>query len=203
MAHFNDNTAALDDDVTWVRGRHQIGFGGEWVQNQLNIGNAYESNGIFTFNGEYGRAAGRLGAAPIGDQNLDFLMGTLGSSAPFQQSKQQQNARPCGPIPSLYVQDTFHASHQLTIVGGLRYGPNVMPHDYFNRGVEFNQADFLANTISTVYPNAPAGALYYGDKARDKAVHAELVDADSRPTLVCSFCPTWATAKRYFAPVAP
>ncbi len=49
VAHFNDNTAALDDDVTWVRGKHQIAFGGEWVQNQLNIGNAYESNGIFTF----------------------------------------------------------------------------------------------------------------------------------------------------------
>ena len=166
VAHFNDNTAALDDDVTWVRGKHQIGFGGEWVQNQLNIGNAYEGNGIFTFNGEYS-GSGPNGGSTIGDQNLDFLMGTLGSSSPFQQSKQQQNALR-GPIPSLYVQDTYHANHQLTIVAGLRYGPNVMPHDYFNRGVEFNQADFLANTISTVYPNAPAGALYYGDKGVTK-----------------------------------
>jgi hypothetical protein len=166
VAHFNDNTAALDDDVTWVHGKHQIGFGGEWVQNQLNIGNAYEGNGIFTFNGEYS-GSGPNGGNVIGDQNLDFLMGTLGSSAPFQQSKQQQNALR-GPIPSLYVQDTYHANHQLTIVAGLRYGPNVMPHDYFNRGVEFNQADFLANVISTVYPNAPAGALYYGDKGVTK-----------------------------------
>ena len=91
----------------------------------------------------------------------------MGSSSPFQQSKQQQNALR-GPIPSLYVQDTYHANHQLTLVAGLRYGPNVMPHDYFNRGVVFNQADFLANTISTVYPNAPAGALYYGDKGVTK-----------------------------------
>jgi hypothetical protein len=166
VAHFNDNTAALDDDVTWVRGKHQIGFGGEWVQNQLNIGNAYEGNGIFTFNGEYS-GSGPNGGSTIGDQTLDFLMGTLGSSSPFQQSKQQQNALR-GPIPSLYVQDTYHATHQLTIVAGLRYGPNVMPHDYFNRGVEFNQANFLANVISTVYPNAPAGALYYGDKGVTK-----------------------------------
>ena len=43
-----------------------------------------------------------------------------------------------------------------------------MPHDFFNRGVEFNQADFLANVISTKYPNAPAGALYYGDKGVTK-----------------------------------
>jgi hypothetical protein len=161
VAHFNDNTAAIDDDVTWVRGRHQIAFGGEWVQNQLNIGNVYEGNGIFTFNGEYS-GSGPKGGGTIGDQNLDFLMGTLGSSSPFQQSKKQQNSLR-GPIPSLYVQDTYHATPRLTLVGGLRYGPNVMPHDYFNRGVVFNQADFLANKTSSVYPNAPAGALYYGD----------------------------------------
>ena len=161
VAHFNDNTLSIGDDVTWVKGKHQIAFGGEWVQNQLNIGNAYESNGIFTFNGEYS-GNGPKGGSTIGDQNLDFLMGTLGSSSPFQQSKQQQNALR-GPIPSLYVQDTYHTTPRLTLVGGLRYGPNIMPHDYFNRGVVFNQADFLANKTSSVYPNAPAGALYYGD----------------------------------------
>ncbi len=161
VAHFNDNTAALDDDVTWVKGKHQIAFGGEWVQNQLNIGNAYESNGIFTFNGEYS-GSGPKGGSTIGDQSLDFLMGTLGSSGPFQQSKKQQNALR-GPIPSLYFQDTFHANPRLTMVAGLRWGPNVMPHDYFNRGVVFNQANFLANKVSSVYPNAPAGAMYFGD----------------------------------------
>ncbi len=161
VAHFNDNTGSVDDDVTWVRGKHQIGFGGEWVQNQLNIGNVYEGNGIFTFNGEYS-GSGPKGGGTIGDQNLDFLMGTLGSSSPFQQSKKQQNALR-GPIPSLYVQDTYHATHRLTLVGGLRWGPNILPYDYFNRGVVFNQADFLANKTSTVYPNAPAGTLYYGD----------------------------------------
>jgi hypothetical protein len=161
VAHFNDNTGSIGDDVTWVKGKHQFAFGGEWVQNELNIGNAYEGNGIFTFNGEYS-ANGPKGGSAIGDQNLDFLMGTLGSSSPFQQSKEQQNALR-GPIPSLYVQDTYHASPQLTLVGGLRYGPNIMPHDYFNRGVVFSQADFVANKTSSVYPNAPAGALYFGD----------------------------------------
>jgi hypothetical protein len=165
VAHFNDNTLSVDDDVTWVRGKHQIMFGGEWVQNQLNIGNVYEGNGIFTFNGQYS-GSGPNGGSTIGDQNLDFLMGTLGASGtgvPFQQSKEQQNALR-GPIPSLYIQDTYHATNRLTLVGGLRWGPNFMPVDYFNRGVEFNMADFLSNTVSTVYPNAPAGILYYGDK---------------------------------------
>ena len=163
VSHFNDNTLSLDDDVTWVRGKHQIIFGAEWIQNQLNIGNAYESNGVFTFNGEYS-GSGPNGGSVIGDQNLDFLWGTLSA---FQQSKQQQNALR-GPIPSLYGQDTYHATKRLTLVAGLRWGPNFMPSDYFNRGSVFNMADFLGNTVSTVYPNAPAGVLFYGDKGVPK-----------------------------------
>jgi hypothetical protein len=163
VSHFNDNTLAIDDDVTMIRGKHQILFGGEWVQNQLNIGNAYESNGVFTFAtafSSYG-PSGNQGSLPkqVGDGSLDFLWG---AQSAFQQSKQQQNALR-GPVPSLYAQDTFHATKQLTITGGLRWAPNFMPVDVFNRGVEFNMADFLANKTSSVYANAPAGAMYYGD----------------------------------------
>ncbi len=162
-SHYNDNTLALDDDVTWLSGKHQIIFGMEWIQNQLNIGNVYEGNGVFTFNGEYS-GSGPNGGATIGDQSLDFLRGTLSA---FQQSKQQQNALR-GPIPSLYIQDTFHATKRLTLVAGLRWGPNFMPTDFFNRGSVFNQADFVAGTVSSVYPNAPAGVLFYGDKGVPK-----------------------------------
>jgi hypothetical protein len=163
VSHFNDNTLAIDDDVTMIRGRHQILWGGEWVQNQLNIGNAYESNGVFTFAtafSSYG-PSGNQGSQPkqVGDGSLDFLRG---AQSAFQQSKQQQNALR-GPIPSLYVQDTFHATKQLTVTGGLRWAPNYMPVDVFNRGVEFNMANFLSNTVSSIYPNAPAGATFYGD----------------------------------------
>lgn len=158
VSHFNDNTLAFDDDMTWLRGKHQLVFGGEWVQNQLNIGNQYETNGVFTFNGQYS-GSGPAGGSVIGDQSLDFLEGTLSA---FQQSKQQQNALR-GAIPSLYGQDTFHATKRLTLVAGLRWGPNFMPVDYFNRGSVFNMANFLANKVSSVYPNAPAGVMFYGD----------------------------------------
>ena len=73
-----------------------------------------------------------------------------------------------GPIPSLYVQDTYHATPRMTFVAGLRWGPNYMPVDYFNRGSVFNYSDFLSGTVSSVYPNAPAGILFYGDKGVPK-----------------------------------
>lgn len=159
VSHFNDNTLAIDDDVTLVHGKHQLVFGGQWVQNQLNIANVYEGNGVFTFQGVYS-SNGPNGGSSIGDANLDFLQGAMYS---FQQSKEQQNALR-GPVPSLYAQDTYHATSRLTLVAGLRWAPSFMPVDYFNRGVVFNMADFLAGQTSSVYPNAPAGALFYGDK---------------------------------------
>jgi hypothetical protein len=170
LSHFNDNTLAFDDDVTMVRGKHQIVFGGEFVRNQLNISNGFQSNGNFTFSNsfsEYGPFGAKAGAVQnpnvnttqIGDGRLDFLQGTLSA---FVQSKQEQNALRA-PIPSLYFQDTFHATPQLTIVAGLRWSPEYMPVDVFNRGSIFNMADFVAGIHSSVYPTAPAGSLYYGD----------------------------------------
>ncbi|HZQ42992.1 MAG TPA: carboxypeptidase-like regulatory domain-containing protein [Acidobacteriaceae bacterium] len=164
VSHFNDNTLALDDDITMLHGKHQFVFGGEFVWNQLNISNAYESNGTFTFNGTFS-GSGPQGGSKVGDQNLDFLMGTLSA---FQQSKMQQNALRA-PIPSIYFQDTYHATKQLTVIAGIRWSPEWLPFDVFNRGTVFNYNAFLANQVSKVYPNAPAGTFFYGDPGVPRA----------------------------------
>lgn len=176
LSHFNDNTLAIDDDVTWLHGKHQIVFGGEYVRNQLNVSNAYDSNGNLGFNSNYSEY-GPYGSqnqtalngnycsscakqlAQLGDAQLDFLQGAMHS---FDQSKQEQNALRT-PQPSLYIQDTFHATKQLTLVAGMRWQPNFQPHDVFNRGEDFNYTDFINNVHSSVYPTAPAGMLFYGD----------------------------------------
>jgi hypothetical protein len=184
VSKFNDNTLALEDDVTLLIGKHQLVFGGEYARNQLNIANAYETNGVFGFSGIYS-ANGPRGGNAVGDPNLDFLMGTQGS---FEQSKQQQNALR-GPIPSVYGQDTYHATQRLTLVAGLRWSPNFMPYDYFHRGVVFNQAAFLANQVSSVYPNAPAGAFYYGDPGVSKTF-TKNTPWQFSPNFAVSFDPT-------------
>jgi hypothetical protein len=159
VSHFNDNSLALADDITMLRGKHQFVFGGEYVWNQLNISNAFQSNGNFTFGGIYS-ANGPNGGTAVGDANLDFLMGAMSA---FQQSKMQQNALR-GPIPSLYFQDTYHAMKRLTLLAGLRWSPEYLPVDVFNRGTVFDMTAFLANQVSSIYPNAPAGTFFYGDK---------------------------------------
>jgi hypothetical protein len=166
-AHFNVNTFSFADDINWVHGKHQIGFGAEFARAQLNISNIFNSNGSFTFSGIYsqkgpnGTSAGGTGA----DANLDFLTGSMSN---FVQSKAQQNALRAS-IPSVYIQDTYHVTKNLVLSAGVRWDPEYFPTDYFGRGSTFNMSAFLNNTVSTVYPNAPAGSFYYGDSGVPKA----------------------------------
>ena len=154
LATIDDNIPVdVSDDVTWIRGKHQFAFGGAFVRNQLNVNNGYTANGNFSFNGNYS------GVGKPGDSNLDLLQGAMNS---FVQSLPQQNALR-GSMPTLYTQDTFHATPRLTLTAGIRWQPLYFPHDYFHRGSTFNMSAFIANQHSTVYPNAPAGIFFYGD----------------------------------------
>jgi hypothetical protein len=165
-AHFNTNTISITDDVNWTHGKHQVAFGGEWVQTQLNVGNIYQGNGNFTFNGIFSKTgpAGASSGGTSAEGNLDFLTGSMSS---FGQSKAQQNALR-QPIPSLYVQDTYHATSRIVVNAGIRWDPEFVATDYFNRGSVFSMSGFMAGTVSTIYPNAPYGSLFYGDKGVPK-----------------------------------
>ncbi|HEV2578097.1 MAG TPA: carboxypeptidase-like regulatory domain-containing protein [Acidobacteriaceae bacterium] len=159
---FNVDNEGVSDDLTWVKGKHQVAIGGEFVRVHFNAVVGYDANGKYTFNGEYSGSGptGQLnGKTVYGDSNLDFLWGALSA---FDQSKQQQLALR-GSVPSLYIEDTYHASPRVTVVGGIRWSPEFMPSDYFNRGTTFDYSAFLAGKTSSVYPNAPAGTFFYGD----------------------------------------
>lgn len=161
-SHFNVNTFAISDDLNWVRGKHQIVFGGEYARSEFNASNHYEENGAFTFTGVFSQTGPGQNEAKqkAGDGNLDFLTGALQA---FEQSKAQQNALRA-PIPSLYIQDTWQVSPQVVLTGGVRWQPEFMPTDYFHRGAQFDETAMVAHTHSNVYPNAPAGVFYYGDQ---------------------------------------
>lgn len=160
-AEFNVNTFPFADDMTLIRGKHQLAFGGSFARSQVNINNPFQQNGLFTFSGIFSEL-GPGGNSPGGsgeDANLDFLTGALNA---ISQSKPQQNALRA-PIMSLYFHDIYHVTSNLVLSAGVRWEPNFMPVDYFHRGSVFSDADFLDNVHSRVFPNAPAGSLYYGD----------------------------------------
>ena len=167
-ATFNVNTFSYADDVNWVRGKHQIGFGGEFVRTQFNENNVYQGNGQFSFTGVFSQfgPAGVSNGGTGANANLDFLTGAMNT---FEQSSAQLDALRA-PVPSLYIMDTYHATNKLVLTGGLRWDPEFFPTDYFGRGSTFSMSGFLNNAHSAVYPNAPAGSLFYGDPGVPKAL---------------------------------
>jgi hypothetical protein len=164
---FNVNTFSYADDVNWVHGKHQVGFGGEFARSQFNENNIYQGNGQFSFSGVYSQygPAGLSAGGTGPDANLDFLTGSMNS---FSQSNPQQDALRVS-VPSVYIQDTYHATNKVVLSAGVRWDPDYFPTDNFGRGSVFNMSAFLSNTVSTVYPNAPAGSFYYGDHGVPKA----------------------------------
>jgi hypothetical protein len=153
-AYFNSNTWSFADDLSLIRGRHQVAFGADLIRTQLNANNNYNRDGQFTFNGQF-----------TGLALADFMLGLQNS---FDQSKVQATANR-ETEPGIYVQDTFRWNRRLTINAGLRWEPLLFPQDVFGRGSTFDLGDFIGNVHSQIYPTGPAGILYYGDKGVPKA----------------------------------
>src|SRR6185437_16702953 len=74
---------------------------------------------------------------------------------------------------------------RLTLNAGLRWDPTLVPYDYYDRGVSFNRAAFDAGQRSSVYVNAPAGLMFYGDKGIPRGFqHNHLMNLSPRAGLV-------------------
>jgi hypothetical protein len=159
--HFNTQSTDFSDDVDYVRGKHQLAFGGEYIRAAQNSNAGYLQNGNFSFNG----GLSGINNNNVGEPLIDFITGQQNA---FGQSRAQiTNFRQ--NIFGLYAQDTWHATQHLTVNGGLRWEPYFVPTDQKARGSVFDQNAFNANVHSTVYPNAPAGSFYYGDPGIPKA----------------------------------
>lgn len=147
-ARFVRNGFTWYDDVTWVRGRHNIGFGGYADRERLDISNLGTEGGDFSFSGDH-----------TGNAIADFL---LGSVRRFRQDNGQYvNLR--NTFAALYIMDTFRASRRLTLTGGFRWEPYVPWHEIRGRGEQFQPNAYYQGTKSQVFTNAPPGLFFPGD----------------------------------------
>jgi carboxypeptidase family protein len=138
----------ISDDISLIRGAHQLAFGGRAAQGRSNTYSLNGSSGSFSFNGQ----ALNLGMA-------DFF---LGQPSSFSQASpllllNRQN------YFSLYAQDTWKASPKLTVNYGLRWQPFTVQHATNNFVYNFDYSRFQQGLTSSVYKNAPAGLVYPGD----------------------------------------
>jgi hypothetical protein len=147
-ANFNINTYQVADDFTLIRGKHQIAIGFDGRKDQFNSFNYQQANGQFSFNG-----------STTGDGLADLLIGRFSNLTDGNVISDylRQN------VVAAYVQDNFHPTTHLTFNIGLRWEPDLPAYDKYGRGNQFLWPLFLQGVHSTVYPNAPAGLVFYGD----------------------------------------
>jgi Carboxypeptidase regulatory-like domain len=143
-------TYGIYETFTKTIGKHSLSVGTN-LQHELavNIG-AFPGNAGLTFNGSYTG----LGLA-------DFLLGDLYG---FSQGA-GQIADTSGWRLGLFAQDEYRIRPNLTLTAGLRWDPNTPPSSAAGWGVGFNPGQ-----TSTVYPNAPTGMIFPGDKGLDSGL---------------------------------
>ncbi|HEX6504485.1 MAG TPA: carboxypeptidase regulatory-like domain-containing protein [Terriglobales bacterium] len=130
--------------LTWIRGRHELKFGGGYQRDQINALQGIASNGFFVF-----------APAPISDGFASFL---IGQPAFFLQGGGDFARELRGNSLNWYAQDTFKITSHFTLDYGLRY---ELPFPYTEN--KNRQNLFVPGVQSKVVPNASTGLLYPGD----------------------------------------
>ncbi len=142
------NDYQVNDDLTLVRGKHQIALGASWLHSHLNARGNFQDNGTITFNGQV-----------TGLTLADFMLGKVSS---FGQSMGQV-AHESINVPGFYAQDNIRINSRLSINPGIRWDPFLLPVNYDGQESIFNPVWFSEGIHSTRFPNAPAGTLFQGD----------------------------------------
>ena len=149
--YFNTAVFAFNNDVSYLRGKHQMAFGGQFLYGYENTVNNRLSNGVFSYTG-LTFAQSVLGYA-------DFFAGAVDS---YQQGNPDLEDDKWKYL-ALYAQDTFKATPHLTLNYGLRYEPYIPFTNREGRAEHIDLAAFTAGTKSSKYTNAPAGLSFPGD----------------------------------------
>jgi hypothetical protein len=134
----------VSGSLSWVRGAHELKFGGGFRRDQINALFGIASNGFFVFT-----------QFPFSDGFASFLEG---QPVFFLQGGGNPDRHIRGNATNLYAQDTYKVTSRLTANFGVRYelpSPETETHNLQNL--------FEPGVQSKVFPSAPPGLLYPGD----------------------------------------
>jgi hypothetical protein len=145
---FWTNSYQVTDDVTMVRGRHQLGFGVNFAYWKSSQTSHARSGGSWMFNGQ-----------TTGRGLADLLVGAVGSVEHGVPNLLVMDMNYAG----IYAQDAWRMGDRVTLNMGVRWEPFLGQQMLYGGATNFNRENFVNNVRSTVFLNAPAGLLYPGD----------------------------------------
>jgi outer membrane receptor protein involved in Fe transport len=146
-----DQTMEFRDSISWTKGRHVVKAGFMYLRNFEFNQSFWETAPSFTYSGY-----------ATGNSAADFLLGLpsqlLFATPIFQQAGNETSTY-------YYVQDDWKVSKRLTLNLGLRYElplPWVQPNNWWGT--------LHVGQQSTVFPTAPVGLVYPGDKGVPRGI---------------------------------
>jgi len=147
-AQHNGPMPHLAEDMSWIKGDHQISFGGGIYQQRLNYFSAVNANGTATFTAQ--NTGLILGDVMMGLPST-FAQGTVYGFYTRQF------------YDSLYVQDNWKITPRLTMNYGVRWEPYLSPYNDRGENETYIPSLYAAGVHSSVFSNAPAGLFFPGD----------------------------------------
>jgi hypothetical protein len=166
-ATFRTTAYQIGDDISLIRGTHQMAFGAS-AAHWRTVQRAHRASlGNYTFNG----TATGLGMA-------DFLTGrltTLNQGSPTNWSSRQTYI-------GAFAADVWKVTPRLTLNYGLRWEPFLPLHLTEGAVYGFDYDRFKRGIKSTVIPNGPAGLYFPGDPGfpKGRAVNNKWADFGPR-----------------------
>jgi Carboxypeptidase regulatory-like domain len=145
----HDHSIGGSDTVTWIKGKHNIKLGSFIMWGYYAENGASAGGGSIFEGGDY-----------TGNALADLM---LGYSTNFSEDS-GDNPDESAKYWHNFAQDTWQVTPRITLTAGLRYEittPLVWSKNYI--------ATFKPGVQSTVYPGAPMGLLFYGDKGVARA----------------------------------
>ena len=143
-AHTGPNFS-ITDDLSWVKGSHQFGFGGNVYKRVMNYWSGVNAVGSSSFNGTV-----------TGLAMADFL---LGDAVSFSQGT-NYGMYLYQYYGSLYAQDSWKIKPRLTINYGLRWEPYFSNVNKYGQLDHFDPSLFASGFHSSVFTSAPVGLAF-------------------------------------------